>query len=59
MTFGFSLSTAGQHERALAELQACLMLNPSFALARMIHGWVLLRAGRFDEALSETSTACA
>ncbi len=57
MTFGFSLSTASQHERALAESQACLMLNPSFALARMIHGWVLLRAGRFDEALSETSTA--
>ncbi len=57
MCFGFSLSSAGRHDRAIAELNACLSLNPSFALGRMIYGWVLLRAGRFDEAVVETSTA--
>jgi TolB-like protein/Tfp pilus assembly protein PilF len=57
LMFGFSLSTAGQHERALAELETCLTLNPSFALGRMIHGWVLLRAGRFEQALGETAMA--
>jgi adenylate cyclase len=57
MTYGFSLSTAGQHARALEELQAALTLNPSFALGHMIHGWALMRAGFFDDAVAATGLA--
>jgi len=57
LTAGLNLSTAGQHERALAELVAAVALNPSFSLARAIHGWALVRAGRYDEAIAETATA--
>lgn len=57
LTAGLNLSTAGQHERALAELAAAVALNPSFSLARAIHGWALVRAGRHDEAIAETATA--
>ena len=57
LTAGLNLSTAGQHERALAELAAAVALNPSFSLARAIHGWALVRAGRSDEAIAETATA--
>jgi adenylate cyclase len=57
LTAGLNLSTAAQHERALAELAAALALNPSFALARAFHGWALVRAGRYDEAITETATA--
>ena len=53
MVFGLCLSSAGQHERALGELQAALNLNPSFALGHIVFGWALLRAGHFDEALVE------
>jgi adenylate cyclase len=54
---GLNLSTAGQHERALAELATALALNPNFALGRTLHGWALLRAGRYDEAVAETARA--
>lgn len=57
MTFGLCLSTAGQHEQALAELRAALDLNPSFALGRTAHGWGLLRAGLYDDAVAETGKA--
>ena len=57
LTAGLNLSTAAQHERALAEFDAALVLNPSFALARALHGWALVRAGRHDEAIAETATA--
>jgi adenylate cyclase len=57
MTFGLCLSTAGQHERALAELQVALNLNPSFALGRTAYGWALLRAGRYEDAIAETGKA--
>jgi adenylate cyclase len=57
MVFGLCLSTTGQHERALGELQAALTLNPSFALGHIVFGWALLRAGHFDEALAETGWA--
>jgi adenylate cyclase len=57
MTVGLNLSTSGQHQRALAEHQAALNLNPSFALARTAYGWALLRAGRFDDAIAETAKA--
>jgi TolB-like protein/Tfp pilus assembly protein PilF len=54
MVAGLSLSTAGQHERALGEFRIALRLNPSFALGRMALGWALLRAGHFDEAIAES-----
>lgn len=57
MTFGLCLSTAGQHEQALAELQAALDLNPSFALGRTAYGWALLRAGLYEAAVAETGKA--
>jgi TolB-like protein len=57
MVFGLGLSTAGQHQRALAELGTALMLNPSFALGHTALGWALLRAGQFDEAIVETGWA--
>jgi adenylate cyclase len=57
LTVGLNLSTSGQHQRAMAEHEAALALNPSFALARTTYGWALLRAGRFDEAIAETAKA--
>ena len=57
MMVGLTLSTAGEHDRALAEHEAALALNPHFALARTTYGWALLRAGRFDEAIAETAKA--
>jgi adenylate cyclase len=57
MVLGHSLSQAGNHDRALSELQAALHLNPNFALGRMGYGWALLRVGRFDEAIAETGKA--
>ncbi len=54
---GLNLSTDGHHERALAELEMALALNPNFALGLTVHGWALLRAGRYDEAIAETSRA--
>ncbi|MGD9885217.1 MAG: adenylate/guanylate cyclase domain-containing protein, partial [Reyranella sp.] len=57
LMLGLNLSTSGQHERALAEHEAALVLNPNFALGRTTYGWALLRAGRFDEAIAETAKA--
>jgi TolB-like protein len=57
MVTGLCLSTAGQHQRALVELQTALSLNPSFALGRMVYGWALLRAGDFEQAIAETGKA--
>ncbi len=57
MTLGLCLSTALQHERALVELRAALDLNPNFALGRTAHGWALLRAGHFEDAIAETGKA--
>lgn len=54
---GLNLSTQAQHERALAELDAALALNPNFALAHALHGWALVRAGKLDAAIAETATA--
>jgi adenylate cyclase len=57
MVLGLSLSSDGQHDRALGELRTALRLNPSFALGHMALGWALLRAGQFDEAIEETGRA--
>jgi TolB-like protein/Tfp pilus assembly protein PilF len=57
MASGLSLSTLGQHDRALGELKVALNLNPSFALGHMAYGWALLRNGQFDEAIAETRQA--
>jgi adenylate cyclase len=57
MVFGFSLSTAGRHERALEQLRAALEMNPSWALGRTLYGVALLRAGHPAEAVNETGKA--
>jgi adenylate cyclase len=57
MTFGFSLSTAGHHDRALEQLREALELNPSWALGRTMFGVALLRAGQPGDAVSETGKA--
>lgn len=57
MTLGLCLSDARRHERAVSELRVVLDLNPNFALGRTFLGWVLLRAGHFDEAIAETGKA--
>ncbi len=57
MVAGLCFSTAGQHDRALGELEEALNLNPAFALGHMAYGWALLRAGRYDEAIAETGQA--
>jgi adenylate cyclase len=57
MVFGFSLSTAGRHERALEQLRAALEMNPSWALGRTLYGVALLRAGYPAEAVNETGKA--
>lgn len=51
MTAGLASSQLTQYDRALTELRTALHLNPSFALGRMVFGWALTRAGRFEEAL--------
>ena len=59
MTGGLSLrSQAARHDRALGELRAALAAHPEVALGRMVFGWALLRAGRFDEAIAETAKRC-
>lgn len=56
-TLSHILSTRGEHQRALDEAEVALRLNPSFALAHTIYGWALLRAGRFEEAVTSTAKA--
>jgi adenylate cyclase len=57
MVLGMCLTSDGQHDRGLHELQAALRVNPNFALARALYGWVLSWTGRFDDAVVETQTA--
>lgn len=57
MVYGYTLSCAAQHDRAVAELRTALTLHPSFALGRSMLGWALLRAGRFEDAVTETARA--
>jgi adenylate cyclase len=57
MVLGMCLTSDGQHDRGLHELQAALRANASFALAHALYGWVLTWTGRFDDAVVETQTA--
>jgi adenylate cyclase len=57
MVLRMCLTSGGQHDRGLHELQAALRANPNFALARALYGWVLSWTGRFDDAVVETQTA--
>jgi adenylate cyclase len=57
MVLGLCLSTIGNHDRALRELETALRLNPSFALGHAIYGWGLLHSGGFDTAVHETRYA--
>ena len=57
MTFGLTLSSSGYHDRALEQFCTALDAHPNWALGRTMYGVVLLRAGHFDDAVSETSHA--
>ena len=60
MMLGLSLgtdATGPQFNRALKEFEAAIHINPSFALAHSMYGWVLVNAGRFETAEQETRTA--
>jgi adenylate cyclase len=57
MSFGFNLSTAGHHDRALEQMRGALEMNPSWALGRTMYGVALLRAGHPAEAAVETEKA--
>jgi adenylate cyclase len=57
MVLGMSLSNAGAHDQALAELRTARELNPNSAIGRSMLGWALLRAGQYEEAIAETGRA--
>jgi adenylate cyclase len=57
MVLGMSLSNAGAHDQALAELRTARELNPNSAIGRTMLGWALLRAGQYEEAIVETGRA--
>ena len=60
MMLGLSLgtdATGPQFNRALKEFETAIHINPSFALAHSMYGWVLVNAGRFETAEQETRTA--
>lgn len=57
MVLGMSLSNAGAHDQALAELRTARELNPNSAIGRCMLGWALLRAGHYDAAIAETGLA--
>jgi adenylate cyclase len=57
MTFGLIVSGSGHHDRALQEFRTALGSHPNWALGRTMYGVALLRAGHFDDAISETSHA--
>ncbi|MDH3770716.1 MAG: tetratricopeptide repeat protein, partial [Nitrospirota bacterium] len=46
-----------EHDQAIAELGTALTLNPSFASAHFLLGWVLTYAGRPEEALPHLDKA--
>jgi adenylate cyclase len=57
MIVGLTLSGLGHHDRALEQFRSALDVHPNWALGRSMHGLALVRAGQFDEAISETSHA--
>lgn len=57
MVLGFARSNLSHHGRALDALNTAVDLNPNFALARMLRGWAMVRAGQFEEAIAETGYA--
>ncbi len=57
VTSGFILSHGRRHAEAISALRAGLAINPSFSLGRLLLGWALVRAGRFEEAVAETGHA--
>ncbi|MET0527872.1 MAG: adenylate/guanylate cyclase domain-containing protein [Microvirga sp.] len=57
MTFGLTLSGAGHHDRALEQFRTALDTHPNWALGHTMHGVALLRAGYFEDAISETGHA--
>jgi adenylate cyclase len=57
MIVGLTLSGSGHHDRALEQFRNVLDAHPNWALGRSMYGLALVRAGEFDEAISETGQA--
>jgi adenylate cyclase len=57
MTVGLTLSRSGHQNQALEQIRTALDAHPNWALGRAMCGLVLVRAGRFDDAISETEHA--
>ena len=57
MIVGLILSGSGHHDRALEQLRNALDAHPNWALGRSMYGLALVRAGQFEEAVSETGQA--
>lgn len=57
MTVGLTLSRSGHQNQALEQIRTALDAHPNWALGRAMCGLVLVRAGRFDDAISETGHA--
>jgi serine/threonine-protein kinase len=47
-----ALSFAGQHDQAIERLQETLEMDPDFALAHLILGWVYVRKGIYEEGIA-------
>ncbi|SFH94168.1 TolB amino-terminal domain-containing protein [Bosea sp. OK403] len=57
MTYAFVLGAEGRHGEAIAEARRTMEVVPNFALGRAMFAWMLIRAGHFDEAVSEAERA--
>ena len=53
MHLGYAYSTAGDHERAIGYMQRYIRLAPDLADPRASYADLLLRVGRYDEALEQ------
>jgi len=53
MSLGYAYSTTGDQEKAIAQMQRYIQLAPKDADPRASYADILMRAGRFDEALGQ------
>lgn len=53
MSLGYAYSAAGQHERALSNMERYIRMAPDAADPRASYADLLLRVGRYDEALEQ------
>ena len=54
---GLALSQKGQMDKAIAQYQKCLEINPRDAEARYNLGWAFSQTGQVDEAISQYQKA--